>query len=101
MVERTIGVFKHRFRYFEAGRRSLPLSTQVDVVYALAAVYNFININKPDDLDDDLEVEDEVIDEEDVELAEAESDVVMNQRRDEIAKLMWKSYCQAIGRPIT
>jgi len=58
MVERTIGVFKNRFRYFKAGRRSLPLSTQVDVVYALAAGYNFININNPDDLDDDLEVED-------------------------------------------
>ena len=78
MVERTIGVFKHRFRYFKAGRRSLPLSTQVDILYALAAVYNFININKPDNLDDDLEVEDKVIDKEDVELAEVESDVVIN-----------------------
>ena len=46
------------------------------------------NINKPDDLDDDLEVEDEVIDKENAELAEVESDVVMNQRRDEIAKLI-------------
>ena len=27
VVERTIGVFKNRFRYFEVGRRSLPLST--------------------------------------------------------------------------
>ena len=78
MVEHTIGVFKHRFRYFKAGRRSLPLSTQVDVVYALAMVYNFININKPDDLDNDLEVEDKVIDKEDVELAEVKSDIVMN-----------------------
>jgi len=47
-------------------------------VYALAAVYSFININKPDDLDNDLEVEDKVIDKEDMELAEAESDIVMN-----------------------
>jgi len=78
VVERTIGVFKYCFRYFKAGRRSLPLSTQVDVVYALAVVYNFINMNKLDDLDDDLEVEDKVIDEEDVELAEAESDIVIN-----------------------
>jgi len=78
VVEHTIGVFKHRFRYFKAGRRSLPLSTQVDVVYALAMVYNFININKPDDLDNDLEVEDKVIDKEDMELVEAESDIVIN-----------------------
>ena len=47
-------------------------------MYALAVVYNFININKPDDLDNDLEVEDEVIDEEDVELVEVESDIVIN-----------------------
>jgi len=78
VVERTIGVFKHHFRYFEAGRRSLPLSTQVDIVYALAAVYNFININKPDNLDNDLKVEDKVIDKEDIELTEAESDIVIN-----------------------
>ena len=47
-------------------------------MYALAAVYNFININKLDNLDDNLEVEDEVINEEDIELTEAESDVVIN-----------------------
>ena len=88
MVERTIGVFKHRFQYFEAGRCCLPLSTQVDVVYALATVYNFININKQDNLDNDLEVEDKVIDKEDVELTEVESNIVINQRRDEIAKLI-------------
>jgi len=50
----------------------------VNVVYALAAVYNFININNPDDLDGDLEVEDEVMDKEDARLAEVESDIVMN-----------------------
>jgi len=55
-VERTIGVFKNCFWYFKAGRRSLPLSTQVDVVYALTMVYNFININNLDDLGYVLEV---------------------------------------------
>ena len=57
-------------------------------MYALAAVYNFININNPDNLDSDLEVEDKVIDEEDVRLTEVESDVVINQRRDKIAELI-------------
>ena len=50
IVERAIGVFKNRFRYFKASRRSLPLSTQVDIVYALTIVHNFININNPDNL---------------------------------------------------
>jgi hypothetical protein len=101
-VECTIGVFKNCFWYFKASRHSFPLSTQVDIMYALPVVHNFINMNNLDDLDNDLEVEyDEVEDEEDVGLAEAEGDVVINQRRDEIAKLMWESYCQAIGRPIS
>jgi len=47
-------------------------------VYALAIVYNFVNINKPDNLDNDLEVEDKVIDKEDVELVEVESNIVIN-----------------------
>jgi len=57
-------------------------------VYALAAVHNFININNLDDLDGDLEVENKVIDKEDVRLAEVESDIVINQRRNKIAELM-------------
>jgi len=55
-VERTIGIFKNYFWYFEASRRNLPLSTQVDVVYALTAVHNFINISNPDNLGYFLEV---------------------------------------------
>jgi len=77
-VERVIGIFKHRFRYFKAGRYSLPLSTQVDIVYALTAVYNFININNLDNLDYPLEVEDKIIDKEDIRLIEVESNIVIN-----------------------
>ena len=47
-------------------------------MYALAVVYNFININKPDNLDNNLEVEDKVIDKKDIELIEVESDIVIN-----------------------
>ena len=77
-MERTIGVFKNRFRYFKASRHNLPLSMQVDIVYALAIVYNFININNPNNLDGDLEVEDKVINKEDVGLIKAECDIVIN-----------------------
>jgi hypothetical protein len=45
-------------------------------------------------------VEDEEVDEEDARLAEEESDIVMNERREDIARLMWASYCQALGRLI-
>ena len=74
----------------------------MDIVYTLAAIYNFININNLDDLlDDNLEVKNKVIDEDDTKLTKAEGNVVINQRCNEIAKLMWKNYCQAISRPIT
>ena len=75
-VERIIGVFKNRFRFFEAGRRNMPLKTQIEVVYALTAVYNFINMYNPDDLNSFPMVEDE------------ESDIGMNERRDTIARLI-------------
>jgi hypothetical protein len=98
VVERVIGIFKSRFKCFEAGKRNLPLRTQVE--YALTAVHNFINQWNPDNLDQYPIVEDEEVDEKDVRLAEEESDIVMNERRENIAKLMWVSYCQALGRPI-
>ena len=50
----------------------------MDIVYALAIVYNFINIDNLDNLDSNLEVEDKVIDKEDVELIEVESNIVIN-----------------------
>jgi len=57
-------------------------------------------MHNPDDLEDYGVVEDEEVDEEDAQMAEEESEVAMNQRRDEIAELMWRGYCQAIGRPL-
>ena len=50
----------------------------MDTVYTLATVYNFININKPDNLDDDLKVKDKVIDKKNIELTEIESNIVIN-----------------------
>ena len=51
----------------------------MDIVYILAAVYNFININNLDNLlDDNLEVENEVIDKDNTVLAKAKSDIVIN-----------------------
>ena len=51
----------------------------MDIVYALAAVYNFININNPDNLlDNNLEVEDKVIDKDNIGLIEVEGDIVIN-----------------------
>ena len=47
-------------------------------MYTLAIVYNFININKLDNLNNNLKVEDEVIDKENIELIEVKSNIVIN-----------------------
>jgi len=82
IVERTIGVFKYRFRFFKASRRNLPLRTQIKVVYALTAIYNFINMYNPDDLDSFQEGKnkdiDKDIDKEDIRLAKEGSDIGIN-----------------------
>jgi len=54
-------------------------------VYALTAVYNFINICNPDDLNSFKVTEDKEMDKKDARLVEEESNVVINQRRDKIA----------------
>jgi len=47
-------------------------------VYALTAVYNFINIYNPDDLNSFKVTEDKEIDKKDTRLAEKESNIVIN-----------------------
>ena len=50
----------------------------MDIVYALATVYNFININNPENLDNNLEVEYKVENKEDIGLMEVERDIDIN-----------------------
>ena len=47
-------------------------------MYTLATVYNFININKLDNLDNNLEIKNKVIDKEDIKLIEVESNIIIN-----------------------
>ena len=47
-------------------------------MYALTAVYNFININNPDNLGYILKVQNKVINKEDAKLIKIESDIVIN-----------------------
>jgi len=63
----------------------MPLRTQIEAVYALTAVYNFINIHNPDNLDSFPMVEDKEINKEDGRLIDKESNIGMNQRRNTIA----------------
>jgi hypothetical protein len=50
----------------------------VDIVYALTAVYNFININNLDNLSYFLKAQNKIINKEDIRLIKVESDIVIN-----------------------
>ena len=78
IIESTIGVFKTHFQYFKTGRRSLPLNIQVNVVYTLTIIHNFININNLDNLDYFLKIQNKVIDKEDIKPIKAENNIVIN-----------------------
>jgi len=57
-------------------------------VYTLTAVYNFINMCNPDNLNSFKVTEDKEIDKKDTRLAKEESNIVINQRRNKIAQLI-------------
>ena len=56
----------------------MSLRTQIKVVYALTAVYTFINIYNPDDLGSFLIIEDKEINEEDGRLIDKENNIGIN-----------------------
>jgi hypothetical protein len=56
----------------------MPLRTQIKVVYALTAVYNFINIYNQDNLNSFLMVENKEINKEDGRLIDKESNIGIN-----------------------
>ena len=51
---------------------------QVDIVYTLTTVYNFININNLDDLDNNLKIKYKVKDKEDIGLIKVKGNIVIN-----------------------
>ena len=57
-------------------------------MYALTIIYNFININNPNNLNYVLKVQNKIIDKEDAKLIKVKSDIVINQKRDKITKLI-------------
>jgi len=91
VIERTFGVLKGRFAILQKPPRQYSIRTQVNLVFALTAVHNFMNLHGCDP-------EDEVIDDDDSEDEEGESnngqdhDASMNSRRDNIAREMWEDY---------
>jgi hypothetical protein len=95
VVERTFGVFKARFKIVETTHNGFSLRTQIQLVYALTALHNFINAHGEDPWAEwdvlDSSTPTEV---EDVSPIQPDSTAQTNMEllRDQIAVGMWKQY---------
>ena len=95
VIERTFGVLKNRFAILQKQPRMYTIRTQVDLVFALTAVHNFMNLHghDPEAESNDLEYqESEDNQPSTIEADEAGDDMTMTSRRDEIAQMMWEDY---------
>ena len=96
VIERVFGVFKRRFKWFAVARIGYSLRTQVKVVYAATALFNFMNKHGYDpeaEYEEIKELED-IAEEQDTLELEAIDRRGMVARRAEIAELMWEDYQQ-------
>ena len=97
VVERVFGVFKQRFKIFEAGRAGFKIEDMVQLVYALTAVHNFMNMNGSDPAEEvgGETFQDPILNAPLVEIggSSLSEEVEMCQRRrDIIAGAMWVDY---------
>jgi hypothetical protein len=95
VIERIFGVAKRRFKVLVVAQEYL-LDRQSQLVSALGVLHNFILINNPDDLTDDVETQDNFTN---ALSAHQEERAVTNaeraraaERRDKIANDMWHDY---------
>lgn len=93
VIERTFGVLKSRFVILQKAPRRHPIRTQVHLVFALTAVHNFMNLHGCDPEAESILLETpEETEEDESNDREAVDDNMVNERQDEIAKLMWENY---------
>jgi hypothetical protein len=97
-VERIFGVNKMRFKILK-DPIGFGMKTQIEIIYALAALHNFIRLHDPEEIEHllkDPRLQDEIAasslgDLSDQVPTRADRQEAM-QRRDEIAQQMWDDY---------
>jgi len=102
VIERTFGVFKNRFAILQKQPRMYTIQTQIQLVLALAAVHNFMNLHGHDPEAESNELgyqESEEGDSNTIEAGDAGDDAAMAARRDDIAQIMWEDYQAYISEP--
>jgi DDE superfamily endonuclease len=93
VIERTFGVFKQRFIILQKAPRQYSIKTQIGLVYALAALHNFMNKHGHDAQVESQQLEISDLDTDETEQYTPEnSNLNMGERRDKIANSMWNDY---------
>jgi hypothetical protein len=99
VIERIFGVLKRKFKILKLAPE-YDIDTQVDLILALTALFNFIRIEEKDEKDDDLDIVNNIEEEDiqpDIQVAQGLSRKgKMDILRDQIAEDMWKDYQQFI-----
>jgi hypothetical protein len=105
VIKRCFAVLKRRFRILDRGRDGYSKKTQIEIVYAVTALHNFLNrhvdpetvLNEEDsDSDEDSDDESNESDEEDGEHGLGVGTVLDREgaksRHNAVAQLMWTDY---------
>lgn len=92
VIDRTLKLFRRRFRLLTTAREGFSIRTQVNLVFALAAVHNFINQRQGLDLDGEFEDEDDRDDDtwKTSPIVDDFDGNLMIRKRDMIAKELWE-----------
>jgi hypothetical protein len=101
VIERIFGVLKRKFKILKLAPE-YDIDTQVDLILALTALFNFIRTEEKDEKDDDLDIVNNIEEEDiqpDIQVAQGLSRKgKMDILRDQIAEDMWKDYQQFINQ---
>ena len=98
-IKRVFGIFKRRFCIFNRARKSFSIKTQIKLVFALAAIHNFINqsgedlikIENKNESEGNIKSNDDDS-QSDISHSTANNNRYMKIRRDQIAESMWRQY---------
>jgi hypothetical protein len=105
VIERIFGVVKRKFKILGTVAE-YSFDTQVDLVLALAGLFNFIQAHE--DISDDLRAVDIDLAREELEdeinlapdYTQGSGDAEMKRKRDKIAKDMWENYQRYLRQEI-
>ena len=98
VIKHVFAIFKHQFQIYNHADSSFSISSQVKLVFVLAAIHNFINTSE-EELDQMSDSESRTSEQDNIPAADnnLENNIDKDQdyiikKQDEIANMMWDKY---------